>query len=68
MHPAAGPDLVVGLRADRVRALVVGGAEDPLVPMDRTRELAQQLGARHSVVSRPGHVPHHDTPTPSPGH
>ncbi|MEV5878825.1 alpha/beta fold hydrolase [Streptomyces sp. NPDC052101] len=59
---AAAPDLVAGLRAEGIRILVVGGAQDPLVPADRTRELARQLGARHSVVPGAGHLPHHDNP------
>ncbi|MER5543162.1 alpha/beta fold hydrolase [Streptomyces sp. NPDC002589] len=59
---AAAPDLVAALRADGIRMLVVGGAEDPLVPVDRTRELARHLGARHSVVPGAGHLPHHDNP------
>lgn len=59
---AAGPDLVAGLRADGIRTLVVGGAEDPLVPVERIRQLARQLGARHRVVPGAGHLPHHDNP------
>ncbi|MGW2420109.1 alpha/beta fold hydrolase [Streptomyces sp. NPDC001709] len=59
---AAGPDLVPALRAEGIRMLVVGGAEDPLAPVDRTAELARQLGARHGVVPGAGHLPHHDNP------
>ena len=58
----AEPELVAGLRAEGIRMLVVGGAEDPLVPVERTRELAGQLGARHSLVPRSGHLPHLDNP------
>ncbi|ANP49430.1 pimeloyl-ACP methyl ester carboxylesterase [Streptomyces griseochromogenes] len=58
----AGPELAAGLRAAGIRMLVVGGAEDPLVPVDRTGELARHLGARHGVVPGAGHLPHQDNP------
>lgn len=57
-----GPRLFDELRATGMPVLVVRGAQDPLVPPARTEELAQRLGARHGVIARAGHLPHHDNP------
>ncbi|GGP92445.1 alpha/beta fold hydrolase [Streptomyces melanogenes] len=56
------PDLFTRLVATGVPVLVMRGAQDTLVPSARTEELALQLGARHSVIARAGHLTHYDNP------